>query len=306
MEWAPGGSTVLEVVPPTLKSGLEGLYSRISRVRRLVANGDFDAINIPEIIDEENRNDRGVRVQSFAPRMEPRELGRRIQDELGLPVIVNRVVAFEPLAAQMDWIRETVAGFGIQNVVLVGAPHDRKEWAGPSVSEANAAFRNDFSSDRLKIGNICIPGREGSPIPESARMEDKSQNGANFFTTQIIFDPSDIIQLRKELLANGCSARKLPMLVSLCPVRRQRNLAFLRYLGVKIDDRLEQDLASLPMKECLQKSMEILSTIQSELVENEGDPQDLGPLGWNIAPVGQIPITSILKLMEQLPGSLQA
>lgn len=306
MEWVPGGSTVLEVVPPTLKSGLEGLYSRISRVRRLVANGDFDAINIPEIIDEENRNDRGVRVQNFSPRMEPRELGRRIQDELGLPVIVNHVVAFDPLAAQMDWIRETVGGFGIQNVVLVGAPHDRKKWPGPSVSEANAAFRNDFSSDRLKIGNICIPGREGSPIPESTRMEEKAKLGADFFTTQIIFNPKDILDLRKELVELNCEARKLPMLVSLCPVRRQRNLAFLRYLGVKIEDQLEHELAALPMKECLHRSHQILASIQSELLKNEGDSEDLGPLGWNVAPVGQIPIPSILNLMELLPGSVQA
>lgn len=306
MEWVPGGSTVLEVVPPTLKSGLEGLYSRISRVRRLVANGDFDAVNIPEIIDEENRNDRGVRVQKYSPRMEPRELGRRIQDELGLPVIVNHVVAFEPLPALMDWIRETVAGFGILNVVLVGAPHDRKQWPGPTVSEANAAFRSEFSSDRLKIGNICIPGRKGSPIPESTRMEEKTQSGADFFTTQIVFDPADIIDLRRELLEEGCIARNLPMLVSLCPVRRQRNLAFLRYLGVKIDDSLEQELSALPMKGCLDRSVEILASIQSELLENEGDPEDLGPLGWNIAPVGQIPIPSILNLMERLPGSVHS
>ena len=29
-------------------------------------------------------------------------------------------------------------------------------------------------------------------------------------------------------------------------------------------------------------------------------------LGWNIAPVGQIPITSILNLMERLPGSVHS
>ena len=183
MEWEAAGSTILEVVPPTLDSGLEGLYSRISRVRRLVSDGDFDAVNIPEIHDEENRNDQGIRTRQYSPRMQPRELGRRIQDELGLPVIINHVVSFKPIGALMDWIRETVAGYGIRNIVLVGAPHERKPWPGPPVPEANAAIRTEFGKESLKIGNICIPGREGSPIPESVRMEQKALSGADFFTT---------------------------------------------------------------------------------------------------------------------------
>ncbi|MGE4619927.1 MAG: mycobacterial-type methylenetetrahydrofolate reductase [Planctomycetota bacterium] len=306
MVWEPAGSTVLEVVPPTLESGLEGLHRRLARVRRLIGDGHFDAINIPEIHDEENRNDRGVRQRNFSPRMQPRELGRRIQDELGLPVIINHVVAFEPIPALIDWIRETVAGYGIHNVVLVGAPHDRKTWPGPTVAEANAAIRADFQPKQLKIGNICIPGREGSPIPESVRMEQKALHGADFFTTQIVFDPAEIIDLRKDLAKRRSAASHCPILVSLCPVRRHRNLAFLRYLGVKIPDFLEQELVALAEEECLDRSLEILSALQESLIDDPSDLQELAPLGWNIAPVGPIPISSIQHLMELLPGSVRS
>ncbi|MGE4601590.1 MAG: mycobacterial-type methylenetetrahydrofolate reductase [Planctomycetota bacterium] len=306
MEWEPAGSTILEVVPPTLDSGLEGLYSRISRVRRMVSDGDFDAVNIPEIHDEENRNDRGVRTRKYSPRMQPRELGRRIQDELGLPVIINHVVSFKPLEALMDWIRETVAGYGIRNIVLVGAPHERKPWPGPPVAEGNAAIRTEFSKEIVKIGNICIPGREGSPIPESVRMEEKARSGADFFTTQIVYDPTELIELRHQMVREASPARYCPILVSLCPVRRHRNLAFLRYLGVKIPDALEQELQALGEPECLERSLEILRSIQSDLIEAQGDPADLAPLGWNIAPVGQIPTLSIRDLMARLPGSVRS
>ncbi|NRA74993.1 MAG: methylenetetrahydrofolate reductase [Planctomycetes bacterium] len=306
MEWEPAGSTILEVVPPTLDSGLEGLYSRISRVRRLVSDGDFDAVNIPEIHDEENRNDRGARTRQHSPRRQPREMGRRIQDELGLPVIINHVVSFKPLETLLDWVRDTVAGYGIGNIVLVGAPHDRKPWPGPTVAEANAAIRKEFSAQQLKIGNSCIPGREGSPIPESVRMEEKALTGADFFTTQIIYDPAEIIELRHQMVREDSPAKNCPILVSLCPVRKHENLAFLRYLGVEIPDAFEQELLALPEADCLERSLEFLRSIQTDLIESEGDPQDVAPFGWNIAPVGQIPPFSIRDLMARLPGSVRS
>ena len=306
MVWNPEGSVVLEVLPPTLKSGLEGLHRRLSRVRRLIENGDFDAVNIPEIHDEENRNDRGHRRHEYSARMQPRELGRRIQDELGIPAIVNHVVSFDPADQLLDWVNETVQGHDIHNLVLVGAPHDRRQWPGPAVGEANQLIRQQFGSGEVCIGNICIPQREDSPISEAVRMEQKAQDGADFFSTQIIFDAADIISLLSDLQDQAPNACGVPLLVSLCPVKRFRQLGFLRYLGVRVPDHLDSLLATVPEADCLDLSLEILSDIQGTLLDHQQQHQSGPLLGWNIAPVGPIPIAAIETLMDRLPGSIRS
>ncbi|MDE0959449.1 MAG: methylenetetrahydrofolate reductase [Planctomycetota bacterium] len=302
MEWIPNGSTILEIVPPTLKSGLEGLHRRLSKVRRLIDGGDFDAVNIPEIHDEESRNDRGSRSRDCSPRMQPRELGRRIQDELGCPVIVNHVVSFEPVEQLLDWAKETIHAHGIRNIVLVGAPHDRRRWPGPPVAVANRALKDQFGGEGLRIGNICIPGRDNSPISEALRMEEKARMGADFFSTQIIFDAQEISSLQVDLERQAPSARDVPLMVSLCPVKKIGQLDFLRFLGVRVPDSLEALLSTVPEAHCLDLSLKILGEIQSNLIDQQ--PDHGPPLGWNIAPVGPIPVSDIQALMQLLPGSI--
>ncbi len=304
MTWSPPNSTILEVLPPTLKSGLEGLHRRLARVRKLAENGHFDAVNIPEIHDEENRNPRGMRVREYSPRLAPRELGRRIQDQLGIPVIINHVVSFQGPGELLEWAHETIQGHGISNIVLVGAPHDRKEWPGPPVSQANRILQENFSGEGIQIGNICIPQREGSPVSEAHRMEEKALNGANFFTTQIVFEADSVRILRDELQQDAPHARNTPILVSLCPVKRVQQLGFLRYLGVRVPDSLEAYLSTVPEGECLDLSLEVLGDLQAQLIEQH--PTEATPLGWNIAPVGPIPVEAVASLMDRLPGSTRA
>ncbi|MDE0957008.1 MAG: methylenetetrahydrofolate reductase [Planctomycetota bacterium] len=304
MEWNPEGSTILEIVPPTLKSGLEGLHRRLAKVRRLVEGGDFDAINIPEIHDEESRNDRGSRTRECSPRMQPRELGRRIQDELGIPVIVNHVVAFEPVEHLLEWAQETIYSHGIRNIILVGAPHDRRSWPGPPVAVANQALQKQFAGAELQIGNICIPERADSPISEALRMEEKARMGANFFSTQIVFEAREISSLQIDLDREAPCAREVPLLISLCPVKKIRQLDFLRFLGVRVPDSLEALLSTVPEAQCLDLSLEILGEIQSSLIDQQ--QKNSPPLGWNIAPVGPIPVSDIQALMQLLPGSVQS
>ncbi|MDC0347255.1 methylenetetrahydrofolate reductase [Planctomycetota bacterium] len=304
MTWELEGATILEVVPPTLSSGDEGLQKRLRRVERLLASNAFDAINIPEIHDEDSRDSRGVRTRGFSSRLDGRILARHIRQQFQLPVIINHVVAHDPLEQQLNWLNETVGDYDIRDIVLVGAPHDRFAWPGPSVSEANQAFKSQLGSSGVRIGNICIPERPGSPIPETERMAAKVSAGADFFTTQIVFSPHEISQLWNSMSKDQPELLSTPLLISLCPVKKASNLAFLRYLGVQVPDNVETVLSEVPHGDCLDRSLEILCSLQDDLIQHTSGIPNLAIPGWNIAPVGSIPSSAVLDLMERLPSSV--
>lgn len=304
MSWELAGATILEVVPPTRESGEEGFSKRMKRVEKLLSDGQFDAVNVPEIHDEENRDSRGERKHKFSTRVDSRVFGCKIREEFGLPIIVNHVVAHDPLDRQILWLHETVREYGIHDLVLVGAPHDRHPWPGPTVSEANEAFKAEFPDSQLRLGNICIPGRPGSPIPESERMAAKISAGADFFTTQILFSLSEITELWREFEATRPELLATPLLISLCPVRKAENLAFLRYLGVHVPEEVESALKSADPAECLEQSLQILCRLQEQMIETARNFDHLASPGWNIAPVGSIPGAAVLDLIRRLPASL--
>ena len=69
--------------------------------------GRVDAINIPEIHDEDRP---GERTSKFIERVEPRILGSRIKRELGIDVVINRVTVHD--AEPERWFRETCGPVG--------------------------------------------------------------------------------------------------------------------------------------------------------------------------------------------------
>ena len=67
-------------------------------------------------------------------------------------------------------------------------------YPGPSVSEANVIARHLMEAKgmhNLIMGNICLP-EKGS---ESKRVLFRTVAGAHFFTTQILFDSRQIIDV---------------------------------------------------------------------------------------------------------------
>ena len=83
---------VYEILPPREQDGTLSSYAE--RISSLLSQTHIDAINIPEVHDEEGRGSRPVQNQL---RAEPREFGRLLQDNVGVEAIVNRVVVHEKM-----------------------------------------------------------------------------------------------------------------------------------------------------------------------------------------------------------------
>lgn len=288
-----------ELVPPAASNpaAIESTLAEVSQVRRYA-----DAINLPEIHDESRD---APRTAKFVPRVEPRRLGVRIARELGMDVVVNRCVVYEP--NQAAWFEETSRDFDIHNVVLVGGESSNLSYPGPSVLEAAEQIR--AAQPETGLGGIIIPSR----LHESERIRRKSAAGLTFFTTQILFDSNDIVWLVQQL--NGLEAR---VFLSFAPVSHPRDLQFLRWLGVDIPADLDRfllrgeskDGAAAPSaagkatetgKSSLDWSLHLARRILMDVFDNL--PPDPPPLGLNIEHINRRNFRPALSMLEQL-GSL--
>jgi len=282
--------TFFELVPPAVGS-LPALEAAVAEVRKV--RNSVDAINLPEIRDENRSSERTHR---FVPRVEPRLFGARLRSEAGADVVVNRGVVYEP--DPLDWFRQTREDFGIEHVVLVGGESSRIRYPGPSVVEAAEQVRS--AGLPLSLGGISIPSR----LHEAERIRRKNAAGLIFFTTQVLFDSNDIVSLVQQL--NGLEAR---LFLSFSPVSHPRDLEFLRWLGADIPAHLDQFLLyggdsgvskEAPSSSCpaLNRSMDLARRILMDVFDNL--PPDPPPLGLNIEHINRRNFAPAVRMLEEL------
>ena len=230
-----------EILPPREKDGTLNSYGEI--ISSLLSQTHIDAINIPEVLDEGGRGKRPVVNQK---RGEPREFGRLLQDIVGVEAIVNRVVVHEPFDAQMKWIEETNKDYEIENLIIVGGESSNVKYPGPSVNEVLKSISGQYNENGGDIfcGGIAIPSRTA----ESKNLITKSENGSEFFTTQVLYDSSNIIKMIGHYQERCDELNTFPrrLLLSFAPVSSQKNIEFLKWLGVEIPSETERYLQGRP------------------------------------------------------------
>ncbi|HEY6291222.1 MAG TPA: hypothetical protein VI455_06610 [Terriglobia bacterium] len=285
-----------ELVPP--EEGKPAALEEAVEVVRGLA-GSVDAINLPEIHNEFRP---GERTANFVPRMDPRRLGARLRDEVGTEVVTNHCVVYE--SDVLPWMRQTVNSFGVQDFILVGGESSSIQYAGPNVIEAAERLRAAGHSGAL--GGISIPSRAG----EAERVRRKHSAGLDFFTTQVLFDPNDIVWLVQRL--NGLEAR---LFLSFAPVSHPRDLQFLRWLGadvppdldrfLRLDEVSAADLVGTdPARRqagraaCLERSIDLAQRILMEIFDHL--PPDPPALGLNVEHINRRNFGPAVRMLERL------
>src|ERR1017187_10369675 len=158
--------TLFEVVPPAAAKP-EALESSLHELQQL--RGRVDAINIPEIHDEDRP---GERTSKFVERVEPRLLGARIKRELGIEAVINRVTVHDPHPER--WFRETLDQSDIHNWILVGGESKEINYPGPNPGAAAKLVK--FLGLPVSLGAITIPSR----VNEPERIRKKHADGVDF------------------------------------------------------------------------------------------------------------------------------
>ena len=282
---------VYEILPPRQKDGTLNSYAE--NISSLLSQTHIDAINIPEVRDEVARGERPVKNQI---RAEPREFGKLLQDIVGIEAIVNRVVVHQELEKEMEWFEETYTNFEIENLITVGGESRKIKYPGPSVNRALKAIK-DNSKLNILCGGISIPSRE----KESLNLIEKSTNGSEFFTTQVLYDSSKIIKMISHYQKRCDEQNTFPrrLLLSFAPVSSKKNIDFLKWLGVEIPSETESFLNENE-KNMVERSMEISVGVLEETLSFLNENKIVVPIGLNVEHIMSYNFQSSIEMLQEL------
>ena len=283
-----------EILPPRQKDGTLNSYAKT--ISSLLSQTHIDAINIPEVREEEGR---GIRPVSNQSRGEPREFGRLLQDIVGIEAIINRVVVHEPYEDQIKWFKETHKTYEIENMIVVGGESSKVKYLGPSVNEVLEAvsYRYNSNSGDIFCGGIAIPSREN----ESKKLIKKSTHGSEFFTTQVLCDSENIIKMldRYQVRCDKLNTFPRRVLLSFAPVSSIKNIEFIKWLGVEIPKETERYLMGRPgsmMERSLDIAIEVLNQILNHIIEKKLKV----PIGLNVEHIMSYNFQSSIEMLQEL------
>lgn len=280
-----------EILPPREKDGTLNSYAE--NISSLLSQTHIDAINIPEVRDEIARGERPIKNQV---RAEPREFGKLLQDIVGIEAIVNRVVVHQNIEDEMKWLEETNSKYEIENLITVGGESRNIRYPGPTVNQAlNAISQNDRLN--LLCGGISIPSRE----KESLRLIEKSENGSEFFTTQVLYDASKVIKMITHYQKRCDEKDTFPrrVLLSFAPVSSEKNIKFLKWLGVEIPKKTEQSLL-IDGARISEKSMEITVSVLNEILNHLEKNKIKVPIGLNVEHIMSYNFQASIEMLQEL------
>ena len=280
-----------EILPPREKDGTLNSYA--ANISSLLSQTHIDAINIPEVRDEVARGERPVKNQL---RAEPREFGRLLQDIVGVEAIVNRVVVHQKLNEELKWLEETNKKYEVENLITVGGESRSIDYPGPSVNEALAAIKKNENINLL-CGGISIPSRE----KESLKLIEKSENGSEFFTTQVLYDSSKIIKMISHYQKRCDQKKTFPrrLLLSFAPVSSEKNIKFLKWLGVEIPAETEI-LLKKDLSKMTDRSMEIAVNVLQETLNHLNENYITVPIGLNVEHIMSYNFQASIEMLQEL------
>ncbi len=303
----------LELNPPERDKLKEQSSVHQEHLRKLFERiPEVGGINLPEIQEEEQKGDRGDRKSSFTERLSPREYARHLRDQFNREYIINRVIVQLPPEEQEDWLIETYQEYDIQSIVLVGGESSDVDYPGPSVPGGNRLI-DQYLNEGIRqygdgsveptnytIGNICISTRRREDFDEPERMAHKIDSGCDFFTSQIIAESETPASLLRDLdVILREQALEAPVILwSLTPINSEKDVRFLRWLGVRIPDEVEENI--LGSSEPLETSLDYFENLWEELLEVEDQLELDIPMGINVSPVAIRNLDPSIRLADRL------
>ena len=181
-------------------------------------------------------------------------------------------------------------------MIAVGGESRKIKYQGPSVNKALRNIKNNSKLDIL-CGGISIPSRE----KESLNLIEKSTNGSEFFTTQVLYDSSKIIKMISHYQKRCDELRTFPrrLLLSFAPVSSKKNIDFLKWLGVEVPENTESFLIENE-KNMVERSMEISVRVLKKTLSFLNENKIIVPIGLNVEHIMSYNFQSSIEMLQEL------
>jgi 5,10-methylenetetrahydrofolate reductase len=222
-----------------------------------------------------------------------------LQNIVGIEAIINRVVVHKPYDEQIRWIEETNTAYEIENMIIVGGESSKVDYSGPTVNEMLQTIARGYNSNGGDIfcGGIAIPSRK----KESRNLIKKSEHGSEFFTTQVLYDSENIIKMINNYQSRCNELDTFPrrILLSFAPVSSQKNIEFLKWLGVEIPDDTERYLKGRPGS-MTERSLDVAVEVLNEILDHITFNNLKVPVGLNVEHIMSYNFQSSVEMLQEL------
>ncbi len=296
-----------EVIPPDQSAPREEIADQAAYITNLLTDHDIDAINIPEIRNEE-RN--GNRKAGFMEKYDPRQFGKIIQDisTHDTEIITNHVIAHAPPKEQQAWFHTTYTTFDIPNLILVGGETSTINYPGPTVPQAAQLAQqtaNDTNTNAC-LGGITIPTRRRDTLDEPQRMIQKQNHGIEYFTSQVIYEAQSTQQLLTDYhhACQQTNTQPAPIFLSFAPITGKKDARFLEWLGVNIPKPAKQWIHA-PHARPLERSTRIAEHTLRDILTHAHDHNLNIPLGINVEHIMRYNFEASEILLQNLQSLLE-
>ncbi|MCI4340555.1 MAG: hypothetical protein L3J73_04745 [Thermoplasmata archaeon] len=282
---------LFEPVPPSARSSPQRSEAMVTElVRLLKAVPRLDAIDVPELIDENHDG------RPYYRSGDTRGFAKRVADEIQRDVAVNKVVAHLASSEAVGaWARETLQR-GVRHMVLVGGSSRYIPYPGPSVIDADRIARDAIAEGGGLLGNIAIPQRTG----EAHRMLTKTRSGARFFTTQIVFDSESVLKMLREydLLCRQSGLAPAAVVLSVAPIADEGDAEFVRWLGADIPEAAERTILNGDESHASQRSIDRALSVFREVRDDTARAGIEVSVGINVEQISQRHLASAGEMLH--------
>lgn len=244
------------------------------RVRAL----PLDGLVVYDIQDESGRT-RVPRPFAFGGTHDPRAYSRRLKALTGLPAITYKCVGEADEIAWNDWLGGT-GQFGVEFLSIVGRPTSGVQHALPLSRALQLAAAHPAG---YTVGGVLIAERHGAAKSESARMLAKSLEGCSYFISQTVYHAHATERLLAAYARDcrGAGVKPRRVVLTFAPVGREKTMAFLRWLGVRIAEDKQRAILEAPQP--LAKSIDICRDNLRRILAHDYAKEI--PLGVNVESV---------------------
>lgn len=248
-------STVLlyGTTPPRESSDEDAVRSAADKLAARLAPLSLDGVVVYDIQDESGRTAQ-PRPFAFSGTIDPRRYASLLAARIGRPAIAYKCVGDLDEAAWQRWLAEAARDHGVRFLSIVGRPTSGVRYALTLSKAIRLAAAHPAG---FVVGGVAIAERHTAERSESARLLAKGIEGCGYFVSQTVYhaDASErlLADYARDCRGAGVAPRRIVLTFS--PVGREKTMAFLNWLGVRIPPETARSILGAPNP--LAKSIEI-------------------------------------------------
>jgi len=265
--------------PPRAGTTLDAVRAVAEKLAARLDGLPVDGVVVYDIQDESGRTQL-PRPFAFTGTVDPRDFARLLFTRTGTPAITYKALSDLDEAAWLAWLTETGHEYGAGCLSIVGRPTSgvRYPLALSTAIRLAATHPAGFT-----VGGVVIAERHIEQRSESTRLLAKAIDGCSYFISQTVYHADATERLLSDYVrdCHRAGVRPQRIVLTFAPAGRQKTLAFLKWLGVRIPPEIEA--AILGAADPIAKSIEICTDNLRRILGHDYAREI--PLGINVESV---------------------